>query len=253
MQELILGIFAVSIGTVLLPDLAEHAKSSRWDIFTDRLVSAMKIIALITIPVTFFFIARGESLIRLFFQTNSFNEESVRLTLGAFIFHMPGLYFIALNRILAPAFYAQSNSKSPTLAGIISIGVNIIVAWILAGQFRGSGIAFALSLASAVNTVFLLIFMKTNKQINMSRILKSAVLYSLKLIVFSSIAIIPVLLLGNPLEAFFAGSNRFFSLGIPLFITALLFGIPGVLLLTVTGDGQVRHIIRIFRKKRNNS
>jgi putative peptidoglycan lipid II flippase len=75
MQELILGIFAVSIGTVLLPDLAEHAKSFQWGIFTEKLLSAMNIIALITIPITFFFLARGESLIRLVFQTRSFNEE----------------------------------------------------------------------------------------------------------------------------------------------------------------------------------
>jgi len=250
MQELILGIFAVSIGTVLLPDLAELAKSSNWEVFTQRLLSAMNIIALITIPITFFFLARGESLIRLLFQNNSFNDESVRLTLKAFTFHMPGLYFIALNRILAPAFYAQSNSKSPTLAGIISIAVNIAVAWSLAAPFKGSGIAFALSLASMINTVFLLIFMRRNKQIGVNRILKPAILYSLKLLVFSAIAIIPILLLGNPLESLFAGRGRIISLGIPLVITALVYGILGVLLLVISGDKQVKSIYNLLTGKK---
>ncbi|MDR0496126.1 MAG: murein biosynthesis integral membrane protein MurJ, partial [Treponema sp.] len=125
LQELILGIFAVSIGTVLLPDLAEYAKTQQWEIFNKRLMSAMNVIALITIPITFFSLAQGQGLIRLLFQTRSFDEESVRLTLAAFTFHMPGLYFIAMNRVLAPAFYAQSNTKSPTLAGIISFGINM--------------------------------------------------------------------------------------------------------------------------------
>ena len=253
MQELILGIFAVSIGTVLLPELAELAKSSRWELFSGRLLSAMNIIALITIPITFFFLARGESLIRLLFQTRSFNEDSVRLTLLAFRFHMPGLYFIALNRILAPAFYAQSNSKSPTLAGIISFGVNMAAAFALVTPFKGGGIAFALSLASLVNTVFLLFFLRKNGQIALGQVVKNSLFYSIKLMVFSAIALIPILFLSDPFEALFSGRNRFFSLGIPLFLMALLYGILGVALLLVTGDRQLRALIAMMKKKANRA
>ena len=113
LQELILGVFAVSIGTVLLPNLAEHAKTSRWDIYNDQLISAMNIIALITVPITFFLLASGDPLIRLLFQNRNFNDTSVALTLSAFTFHMPGLFFIALNRILAPAFYARAIPNRP--------------------------------------------------------------------------------------------------------------------------------------------
>ncbi|MDR2745989.1 MAG: murein biosynthesis integral membrane protein MurJ, partial [Treponema sp.] len=156
LQELILGVFAVSIGTVLLPDLAEYAKTGQWGIYSECLSAAMNIIALITIPITFFSLAEGENLVRLLFQSRNFNDASVDLTLQALRFHMPGLFFIALNRILAPAFYAQSDSRSPTLAGIISFGVNILLASILVRPMRGAGIALALSLASAVNTALLL-------------------------------------------------------------------------------------------------
>jgi putative peptidoglycan lipid II flippase len=249
MQELLLGIFAVSIGTVLLPDLTEHAKSLNWDIFTERLISALNIIAFITIPITFFSIARGESLIRLLFENRSFNEESVNLTLIAFRFHMPGLFFIALNRILAPAFYAQSNSKSPTLAGLISFGINIAAASILVGPFKGGGIAFALSFASFVNTVFLLVFLKKNPEIHIAKVLKSTVWYSIKLILFSAIAVIPILFLGDHLEALFHGHCRIISLGIPLLLLALLYAILGITLLLVCGDKQVQRMINIIFKK----
>jgi putative peptidoglycan lipid II flippase len=50
---------------------------------------------------------------------------------------MPGLFFIALNRILAPAFYALSDSKSPTLAGVISFAVNIVLASLLVRPLKG--------------------------------------------------------------------------------------------------------------------
>jgi putative peptidoglycan lipid II flippase len=248
LQELILGIFAVSIGTVLLPDLAEHAKSGNWETFNSRLVSAVNIIAFITIPITFFSLSRGGNLIRLLFMTRSFTEDSVALTLSAFTFHMPGLFFIALNRILAPAFYAQSNSKSPTLAGIISFGVNIALAAVLAGPFQGAGIAFALTVASAVNTVLLVVFLRKNPFIKVGGALKNSVLYVAKLIFFSIIAVVPVLLLGPRIDAFFAGRGRVVSQGLPFAVSAVLFGATGLLLLFVTGDKHFRALLVMLKK-----
>jgi putative peptidoglycan lipid II flippase len=249
LQELILGVFAVSIGTVLLPDLAEYAKSARWDIYNERLISAMNIIALITVPITFFSLVQGERLIRLLFQSRSFDETSVRLTLSAFSFHMPGLFFIALNRILAPAFYAQSDSKSPTLAGIISFAVNISLAALLAAPLRGAGIALALTAASAVNTALLLAFLRRNRAIAVGRALRSALLYTLKLALFSSLAVLPLWRLSPVLTALFAGRGRLIAHGVPLAINALIYAALGIALLLITGDRQMRGLVRMFRKK----
>ncbi|MDR0720048.1 MAG: murein biosynthesis integral membrane protein MurJ [Treponema sp.] len=249
LQELILGIFAVSIGTVLLPDLAEHAKSGDWDIYNARLIQAMNIIALITVPITFFSLARGENLIRLLFKTQSFNEDSVALTLAAFRFHIPGLYFIALNRILAPAFYAQSNTKSPTLAGIISFASNIALAALLAGPFKGAGIAFALSAASVVNTILLIIFLGKNPRVNVGAALKPALGYFFKMIVFSALAVTPVFLFGGRLDALFAGKSRIIAQGVPLAVWALAFSAIGTALLFISGDKQLFSLLSLLRKK----
>ena len=250
LQELILGIFAVSIGTVILPDLAEYAKSKQWDIYNRRLSSAMSIIALITIPITFFSMAQAEQMIRLLFQARSFNEESVRLTLAAFSFHMPGLYFIALNRVLAPAFYAQSDSKSPTIAGIISFAVNMALAALLVGPFKGSGIAFALSFASAVNTAALLFFLKRNPAVTLGATLMNSIGYTVKLAFFSGLALIPVILLSPRLEGLFANHGRVISRGAPLLINALVFAAAGITLLAVTGDKQFKGIIKVITNKK---
>jgi putative peptidoglycan lipid II flippase len=249
LQELILGIFAVSIGTVLLPDLAEHAKSGHWEDYRLRLSQAMDIIALITIPITFFFLAQGETLIRLLFQTRSFDERSVALTYGAFMFHMPGLFFIALNRILAPAFYAQSDSRSPTLAGILSFGVNIALAALLVGPLKGSGVALALTIASAANTALLLFFLGRNPRIAVGRVLFPALRYAARIIVFSCVAAVPAVLSGPVLNGFFAGRGRLISHGMPLFIRGLLFALTGIILLVLSQDKQFKALAGLFRRR----
>jgi putative peptidoglycan lipid II flippase len=253
LQELILGVFAVSIGTVLLPNLTEYAKTSQWDIYNKRLVSSINIIALITIPITFFSLKEGQSLIRLLFQNRNFDETSVNLTLSAFTFHMPGLFFIALNRVFAPAFYAQSDTKSPTLAGIISFVVNIFFAVILDGPMRGAGIALALSLASAVNTILLFVFLKKNPNIALGSAFSSTLTYILKLTIISGLAVIPLYFLSPLLQAFFANRGRIVSYGIPLMINAIVYILLGLTMLAFVRDKYLLALINMFRKKRLSS
>lgn len=238
LQELMLGVFAVSIGTVMLPNLSEYAKSSNWDMYNKRLASALDIIALITIPVTFFSLAEGDMIIRLLFQSLSFGEESVRLTLGAFNFHIAGLYFIALNRIIAPAFYAQGDAASPTKAGIFSFAVNIALAALLVKPMRGGGVALALSVSGAANTAALFVLFCKKTRGNMKGLLIKRFTYLSKIIVFSVIALIPVLLFNKYLSGFFMSidpDNRFISFALPLIITLLIFAGTGVFLLVASG------------------
>ncbi len=245
LQELILGIFAVSIGTVILPDLSGLAKKQKWEEFNNMLTQAIKIIALICIPVTFYSLVCGKDLISLVYKTKSFDDESVMLTLNVFRFHIAGLFFIAANRILSPAFYAQGNTKLPTLAGIICFGVNIVLALALAFPMKGNGIALALTLASAVNTLFLFIFMKKLNSIDAAEIAKKMLVFVIRIISFSLIAACPTYFVRPYLLNAFAGHNRFISFGIPVAVCALIFGLLGVLLLIIFKDETA---VAIFSK-----
>ena len=248
LQELILGIFAVSIGTVILPDLSGLANSQKWDDFNKMLLQAIKIMTLISIPVTAYSLISGKEIISLLYKSKSFDDESVRLTLGAFRFHIAGLLFIALNRIISPAFYAQGNTKLPTLAGIISFGANIILALILSIFMKGNGIALALSLASLLNTVFLFIFMKKMNSIEVGKVLKGTLLYTLRIIILSVIAAIPTYFIHNLLLKIFSDSGRLLGFGMPVVLSAIVFAIIGVLELIITRDELVKVILKKVKR-----
>jgi len=249
LQELFLGVFAVSIGTVLLPNLTEYAKTSQWEIYNKRLGASINIIAMITIPVTFFCMIEGENLIRLLFQRHTFDDQSAGLTLAAFKFHMPGLLFIALNRVIAPAFYAQSDTKSPTLAGIISIGVNIILAAVLSGRFRGAGIAFALTFASAVNTFLLVIFLGKKPTIDLKTAVGPSLLYILKMLIFSAAAAVPIYFLSPLLGEVFRSQTHIIKYGAPFAINAVFYFATGAALLASSMDQNIKTLINIIKKK----
>lgn len=236
LQELLLGIFAVSIGTVILPDFSGLAAKQDWPSFQDLLLKAIKIVALITIPATFFSLCTGEHIITLIYKSRKFDDTSVALTLGIFRFHIAGLFAIAVNRIIAPAFYAQNDSKSPTLAGIICFGVNILLALILRALMGGNGIALALTAASFVNTGLLFAFLRRNDRLSVSQLLLPALRFVLKIFAFSVIAALPLYLWGEKIYAPFAGFGQLIGQGLPLLISFIVFAAIGGLLLFTTRD-----------------
>lgn len=250
LQELILGIFAVSIGTVILPDLSGLASARKWKNFNDMVIQSVKIMTLISVPVTFYSLLSGKELISLLYKSKNFDDASVSLTLGEFKFHIAGLLFIALNRIISPAFYAQGNTKLPTLAGIVSFGANIVLALAFVKPFGGKGIAAALSLASFVNTIFLFVFMKKTNSFEIRRIIFQTLAYVAKITIFSIVATVPSYFVRDFLIKFFENRARIFSFGIPVFGTAIIFAAIGTLELVVAKDEIVYTIVKKISSKK---
>lgn len=249
LQELILGIFAVSIGTVILPDLSGLAKTNEWSKFNTLLSQAVKIIALISIPVTFYSLVSGREIISLVYKSRNFDENSVRLTLSAFRFHIAGLFFIALNRVAAPAFYAQGNTKSPTLAGILGLVINMVFALVLIRPMGGGGIALALTLGSVANSVLLFIFLRKNKEIDVKSVVGGTVLYALKMALFSAIASVPAFLVRKAMLGLLSGRGRIIEYGGSVLLTAAVFAVCGVALLAVTRDQMLYAAINMIKSK----
>lgn len=249
LQELILGICAVTIGTVILPDLTGYAKKQEWENFNNLLAQSIKIMALIAIPITFYSLLMSENIISLIFSGGKFNSTSVKMTMEVFNFHIIGLFFIAVNRILSPAFYAQQNTKSPTLAGLINFAVNITMASILVRNFAGKGIAIALTVASITNTIVLFIFLKKTKGIDVKKLVKSILIYTLKISFFSIIASVPIYFIKEPLIQKVEEHTRLISHGIPIITTSAIFGIVGLILLFTTKDSIVQTALKKIKRK----
>ena len=212
------------------------------------LLQAIKIMTLISIPITAYSLITGRELISLLYKKNQFDDNSVAMTLGVFRFHIAGLLFIALNRIMAPAFYAQKKPKLPTIAGLINFASNIILVLILSRPMKGNGIALALSVASLLNTVFLFIFMKKMESIEVGKLARGTILYALKMCVFSVIAAVPTYFVHKLTVDYFAGYSKIICYGAPIVISGIVFALIGVLELVITRDEIVRVILKKVKK-----
>ena len=150
----------------------------------------------------------------------------------------------------ASAFYAQGNTKLPTLAGIISFATNIILVLILIKPMSGNGIALALSLASFINTIFLFIFMKKMEAIEVKKVIINTIIYILKILILSVIAAIPCYFLRPVLLSLFENHGRLIAYGAPVLILAIIYFTIGVLELIITKDEITKTILNKLRKSK---
>jgi putative peptidoglycan lipid II flippase len=190
--------------------------------------------------------------VTLLFRARAFGEDSVSLTTSVFFFHMMGIVFIALNRVIAPAFYARSDAKTPTWAGLVSFGVNIALAFAFIGPFRGPGIALALSISSGVNTAYLAIALSRSGIEGIREAFGASARYALRILGFSLLAGAPLYFLRPLLLGLFAESpSRLVSAGLPLALESLLFGALGLGLLALSRDELAGAIFsRLFRRRK---
>jgi putative peptidoglycan lipid II flippase len=249
LQELVLGVFVVSLGTVLLPDLAGSARAGDWPSYTLSLSRGLRAMLLITIPVAVFSMVVGADIVTLLFRRAEFGGDSVRLTSSVFFWHMSGLAFIAVNRVIAPAFYARGDTKTPTVAGLISVVVNIALAFVLVGPLRAPGIALALGVASAANSLVLILALFRAKIPGVSKAIGLSGSYALKLVLLSALSAAPVIFLRPFLASRLADWNVNLAAGCSLAATAVVFGGIGVALLAITHDETASAILAAFRKK----
>ena len=113
---------------------------------------------------------------------------------------------------------------------------NMIFAIVLVIPMSGNGIALALSLASAVNTVFLFIFLGKMHSINIKKVTFDTIMYIFRITAFSVIAAVPCRLLRPLLLERFSAYPRLISQGVPIAALAVIFGVIGVVLLVITKD-----------------
>jgi len=251
LQELVLGVFVVSAGTVLLPGLAKSARSSDWPAFAAALGDCLKAILLITLPVAVFSTLEGKDIVVLLFKRREFGLESARLTTEVFFCHMLGLVFTAANRILSSAFYARGDTKIPTYAGLVSIGVNILASLAFSRPLGAPGIALALSLASAVNTALLVAALLRVPLPGLREELFGAARYGIRLFIFSILAGLALVgvrafLVAGKIAKFVPGETL--GAGLSLLFSGIVYAAVGIGTLAVSRDRFVASLFRSLKK-----
>jgi putative peptidoglycan lipid II flippase len=157
---------AQSVATAAMPTLsAQYAKGLMSEL-RSTLAASLRGMLLLAIPATLGLILLREPLIVLLFQRGEFTAESTALVAWALLWYALGLVGHCLVELLARAFYALHDTRTPVAIGIIVMSLNVLFSLAFSALFTRlgwpphGGLALANTLATALEAVGLLVFMR---------------------------------------------------------------------------------------------
>lgn len=159
-MNLPIGIFAVAIATAVFPTLT--ALTAQGDMKKFRSTNSMGIraIFLVTIPASVGLVALGETLIKLLFQQGEFTAAMSSITFQVLVYFCIGLSAYSGIQVLNRSFYALKDTVTPLIAGVLTIGLNILLSVYLVHPMGVRGLALASSLAGIFNLIMLLLVLR---------------------------------------------------------------------------------------------
>jgi putative peptidoglycan lipid II flippase len=125
--EFPLGVFGVALGTVILPSLSRHHVATDRDGFAEALDWGLRTALLIAVPAMFALVLLAKPILATLLQHGRFTAHDVdmaALSLSALSFGLPAF---ALVKVVAPAFYARQDTKTPVRAGVVAMIANMVL------------------------------------------------------------------------------------------------------------------------------
>jgi putative peptidoglycan lipid II flippase len=155
-----IGVIGVPLGIVVLPSLSREAAVGNLTEFAALMSRAIRLIVFVMIPITAIAIVLRSEVVRLLFgdaKLDAFALDQTATTLAAFLF---GLTAHALIAVLARAFYARQDTRTPVAAAILAVVVNSTLAALLVGPLGLPGLGLAIAIAAWLETIVLIVLLK---------------------------------------------------------------------------------------------
>jgi putative peptidoglycan lipid II flippase len=154
--ELMYGGLIVQLTTVLLPVLSRELRerpSTAPTILTDTI----RLVSFVTLPSAVVLLVAARPVIGLLFGGGAFDGDAVELTARTLAFYAFGLVGTAHAKVMASAYFAQGNTRTPMVGTAVTLCVFTAAAALLVGPLGVPGLGLANTIAMTVYAAMLTI------------------------------------------------------------------------------------------------
>jgi putative peptidoglycan lipid II flippase len=155
-----IGVIGVPLGIVVLPALSREAALGRLDEFAALVSRAIRLLLFVMLPITGIAMVLRNEVVELLFGYGRFGAAAIELTAATLLTFLIGLAAHALIAVLARAFYARQDTRTPVAAAILAVVVNSTLAGILVTPLGLPGLGLAIAIAAWLETIVLFVLLK---------------------------------------------------------------------------------------------
>jgi putative peptidoglycan lipid II flippase len=157
LMELPQGMFGISLATYLLPTLSSLAAEKNYSEFRATLSHGVGTLLFLNLIAAVLLVVLAEPIVRLIYEHGKFTAAATDRASFALICLAPGLVAFSTVNILARAFYALGDTRTPMKISIACLALNFILAAMLVSPLKQGGLGIANTITS-IGNVWLLFF-----------------------------------------------------------------------------------------------
>ena len=238
-----IGVFGVAIATATLPSVSAFAARGDLDKFRETLARSIRLAIFLSLPSACGLAVLAEPIISVIYQHGKFDAAATAQTAHCLQAFAIGLAGYAALKVLAPAFYAFGDSRTPARIAVFSIVLNGGLCWLLAMKLGlgAAGLALSTACVALINFGQLLYHMRKRLQ----RIEAKSLLVSTGKVALASAAMSAAAWSVHH----FLGLNRYADLAVSIVAAVVVFGAV-CWMLRVAELGELLGVLR-FGKKLN--
>ena len=155
-----IGLFGVSIATVVLPAAARHAALEDLVAIRRTVSRGLGLMLALNVPATIGLITLAVPIVRVLFEHGRFLPSDTESVAAAVRVYAIGLVGYSAARIASPVFYTLGRNRVPVIVSIAAVAVNIAASLALVGGLGFRGLALGTSIAAMAHGVALLVLLR---------------------------------------------------------------------------------------------
>lgn len=164
LMEFPTALLGVALGTVLLPSLSKAHSTGNAEEYSGLLDWGLRLTFLLALPAAVGLAALSEPLTTALFHYGSkFDAHDVAMTARALVAYGVGLLGFILVKILAPAFYAKQDIRTPVKIAIGVLVITQLLNIVLVPQIAHAGLALSIGIGACINAAFLFVGLRRRR------------------------------------------------------------------------------------------
>lgn len=183
-NQILVVLGAITANGIIIstyPTLSKLWSEKKENEFSNTLSRIIRIILLISIPISLLIIFYGDNFIKIIFERGAFTHVDTIAVASALLWSLGAFVFQGLGGVVAKVLYISGKTIASSIIAVIEILIYFTLGFFLSKSYSFIGLSIALSIASMTNLVLSLLFIN-------NRIIKLQYAILLKEIIKATIA-----------------------------------------------------------------
>ncbi len=157
LMEFPVALLGVALGVVLMPQLAAAKAADDAAHYSAMLDWGLRLVVLLAVPCALALLTFATPLVAVLYHYGAFSARDVQMTSLALMGWGVGLLGVVAIKVLAPAYYASQDIRTPVRIAIVVLVLTQLLNIVLVPLLQHAALALSIGIGAMVNALWLLV------------------------------------------------------------------------------------------------